>query len=79
MPDQRLSVHDRVTAISHLEKLARELNLMSAWLAEHDMETEADAIDVAAKNLLTCCWWLDRPMRPQLPPQRWTEPAQQFQ
>jgi len=51
MADRRLSVHDRVTAIDHLERLARELNLMATWLAEHDMETEADTIDVASKNL----------------------------
>ncbi len=38
MADQRLSVHDRVTAIDHLERMARELNLVASWLGEQGCE-----------------------------------------
>ena len=72
-PDRRLSVHDRVLAIDALEQRARDLNLMAAWLSEQGCEVEADAIDTASKNLLACCWWLSRPLNPQLPPSRWPQ------
>ena len=52
MADQRLSVHDRVLAIDHLEQMARDLNLMAVWLAEADCETEGDMTNDAAKALL---------------------------
>ncbi len=73
MLSQHLSVRDRVLAIDALEKLAREINLISAWLAEAGAEVEADAANDAAKSLLACCWWLDRPLRVQLPPTRWPQ------
>ena len=79
MADQRISVRHRVEAIEQLDQLARYLNSMSAWLAERGLEVEADAIDVAAKNCLAACWWLERPLRVQLPPQRWPDPARQFE
>jgi len=76
MPDRRLSVHDRCLAIDALEQRARDLNLMAAWLGEAGLEVEASAVDDASKSLLAACWWISRPLRPQLPPQRWPQPAQ---
>lgn len=75
MADRRLSVHDRVQAIEALESTARYINLISAWLGEAGLEVEASAVDDAAKSLLAACWWLDRALRMQLPPQRWPQPA----
>jgi len=52
MPDSRLSVHDRVAALEHLERVARDLNLMAAWLGEAGIEYEADLLDGSARDLL---------------------------
>ena len=79
MSDRRISVHDRVSAIDHLEQMALELNQIASWLGREGCEIEADAVNDAAKSLLASCWWLDRPLRAQLPPQRWTQPDRQFQ
>ncbi len=77
MADRRLSVHDRVLAIDHLEQVARDLNLVAVWLAESDLETEGDMTNDAAKSLLGVCWFLSRPMNPRLPPTRWPQPDNQ--
>ncbi len=79
MTDRRLSVHHRVLAIDRLEVIARELNLIAAWLAESDCETEGDMTNDSARALLGVCWFLSRPMNPRLPPTRWPQPDQQFQ
>ena len=76
MPETRISVHHRVNAIDQLERTARYLNLMATWLGEQGLETEADMVDASAKGLLASCWMLDRPLRMQLPPQRWQQPEQ---
>jgi hypothetical protein len=71
MAERQVSIRHRVQAIDQLEGTAAFLNTMASWLAERGLENEADAIDVAAKNCLSACWWLSRPLRPQLPPTRW--------
>lgn len=75
MPDSRISVHDRVAAIDHLEAAALDLNQVAAWLGQAGCEPEADAVNDAAKSLLAACWWLNRPLSPRLPPQRWQQPG----
>jgi hypothetical protein len=71
-PDRQLSVRQRVEAIAYLEAIATQLNTMAAALAERGAWTEADMVDASAKSLLAGCWWLDRPLRAQRPPERWT-------
>jgi hypothetical protein len=79
MPDRRLSVHDRVAVLGHLERAARELNLVAAWLGSLGVESEAEMIDGAARDLLAACWLLERPLRPKLPPSRWHDGQQTAQ
>jgi hypothetical protein len=71
MASQQLSVRQRVEAVTYLEAVALDLNGLAAALAQRGAENEADAIDVAAKNLLAACWWLSRPLRQPPPPERW--------
>jgi hypothetical protein len=73
MADQRLSVHDRVAALWHLDRLAREANQAAAWLSGAGFETEADMTEQAARSILAAAWLLERPLRPQLPPERWQD------
>ncbi len=71
MPDARISVHERVQALQRLEGIAFELNQIAAWLGDAGVETEADQLDRSARDVLATCWLLNRPLRPQLPPERW--------
>jgi hypothetical protein len=75
MTDRRLSVHDRVAVLGHLERAARELNAVAAWLGSLGVESEAEMIDGAARDLLAACFLLERPLRPKLPPQCWPQPG----
>lgn len=75
MTDPRISVHDRVRALQALEHLAWQMNQAAHWLGEAGMETEADMIEQAARSVLASCWLLERPIRPQVPPGRWQQPA----
>jgi len=75
MADRRISVRDRVKVIEDIEGTANYLNSIAARLGEHDLEVEANAVDDAAKSLLAAWWWLSRPLRPQMPPQRWQQPT----
>ena len=45
MPDQRISVRDRVRAIDALEALAWQLNAAAAWLRKAGCESESDQLD----------------------------------
>jgi len=58
-----------------LEAAAFELNQIAAWLADNGIETEADQIERAARDLLAACWLLSRPVRYPPPPERWQQPA----
>jgi hypothetical protein len=71
--DRRISVRERVQALQRLEALAFEVNQISAWLAGAGIETESDMLDQAAKAVLASCWLLSRPVRAQLPPERWQQ------
>lgn len=75
MSDRRISVHDRVQALGRLNAIAFELNKIAAWLGEVGVETESDMLDKAARGILAACWLLERPIRLQLPPERWQQPA----
>jgi len=79
MAEIRVSVRDRVKVIEDIEGVALYANQIAVWLGEQGLEVEADMVNDAAKSLLASCWWLERPLRPQLPPQRWPQPVQQFQ
>jgi hypothetical protein len=71
MPDQRISVHDRVAALDNLERLAFELNRAAAWLGREGCESESDQLDHASTLILSACWLLERPIRRQPTPERW--------
>jgi hypothetical protein len=71
--DQRLSVHERVRSADYLAWLAREANKAASWLSERGLETEADKAELAAVHLMACVALLERPIRPQLPPEKWAE------
>lgn len=75
MADQRLSVHDRVQILSQLNQGAFWLNKLAGWLGRQGVETEADMIDQAARDLLAACWLLERPLRPKPPPEQWKDPT----
>jgi hypothetical protein len=79
MADPRLSVHQRVQILAQLEHGARWLNALAAWLGQRGVESEADMIDQAARDLLAVCWLLERPIRPKLPPTRWSDGQQTAQ
>ena len=79
MPDRRISVRERVKVIADIERAAFYVNAISAWLGEQGLEVEADMMDASAKGLLASCWMLERPLRAQLPPERWTQLDRQFQ
>jgi hypothetical protein len=72
---EQLSVRDRLACIEGLERTARWLNTMAAWLGERGLETEADTVQSAAYASLAACWWISRPLRPPPPPEQWQEPA----
>lgn len=72
-------MRDRVGVIADIERAAFYVNAIAAWLGEQGLETEADMVDASAKGLLASCWMLERPLRAQLPPERWPDPARQFQ
>ena len=71
MSDPRISVRDRVQVLAQLEQGARWLNALAAWLGSRGVESEADVIDQAARDLLAACWMLERPLRPKPPPELW--------
>ena len=73
-----LSVHDRVQALTAMEANAVELNAIAAWLSKAGAETEADMLEQAARSVLASCWLLERPLRPQPPPERWEAGTGQF-
>jgi hypothetical protein len=83
MADRRISIRDRVQILDQLDATMWWLNKLSGWLASHDIESEADLLDQAAKDIATASWLLSRPIRAKLPPEAWrqpaTEPGQQFQ
>lgn len=74
--DKRLTLRERSQALAHLDQLAWQLNAAATWLASLGVETEADMIEQAARSVLASCWLLERPLRPQLPPGRWSQPDQ---
>jgi hypothetical protein len=77
MSDQRISVHDRVQVLDALNSVAWYLNRLAGWLGRNGVETEADMVDQAARDLLASCWLLERPLRPKPPPEVWQQqPAQ---
>jgi hypothetical protein len=45
-------------------------------LGRAGVETEADMIETAARNLLASCWLLERPLRPKPPPEQWHDGTQ---
>lgn len=71
MPDSRLSVRERVRSADYLAWLAAEANKAAAWLSQQGCETEADKAELAAVHLMAVVALLERPIRPQLPPERW--------
>ena len=71
MADQRVSVHDRVQILDQLDATAWWLNKLAGWLASRDVESEADLLDQAAKDIATACWLLSRPLRAKPPPEQW--------
>jgi hypothetical protein len=78
MADQRISVHDRVLILDQLNACAWWLNRLAGWLGQRGVETEADIIEQAARNLLASCWLLERPLRANPPPEVWKgTPGQQ--
>jgi hypothetical protein len=77
MTETRVSVRERVRVIADIEGLAHYANAIATWLGEAGLEVESDAVNDASKSLLAACWFLDRPLRMHLPPQRWPQPAQQ--
>jgi hypothetical protein len=79
MPDPRLSVHDRVGWLHWLNWAAWQLNRAGARLGDAGCETESDMIEQAARSVLAACWLLERPIRPQLPPQQWRDGTQTAQ
>jgi hypothetical protein len=60
-----------VQVLDALNSLAWYLNRLAGWLGRAGVETEADMIDQAAKDLLASCWLLERPLRPKPPPEVW--------
>jgi hypothetical protein len=68
-----MTVRDRVAAIEGLERTARWLNAMAAWLGDQGAETEADTVQSKAYACLAGCWWLSRNLRPPPPPERWPD------
>lgn len=64
-------MHDRVLVLDQLNQCAWWLNKLAGWLGRQGVETEADIIDQAARDLLASCWLLERPLRPRLPPEPW--------
>ena len=77
MMDRRISLHERVYAVDSIDWLARQVNLWAAWLAEHDFEDEADKLEQHAEGVMAVVGRLSRPIRPQLPPERWQDGQQQ--
>lgn len=71
MADRRLSVRDRVQVLDQLDATLLWLNRLSAWLGEREIESEADLLDQAARDIATACWLLERPLRPKPPPEAW--------
>jgi hypothetical protein len=67
----RLAVRERLAAIDCLEATAIYLNRLAAWLSEAGAETESDMTNEAAKSLLAACWFISRPLRQPVPPERW--------
>jgi hypothetical protein len=77
--DRRITLHERVQAVDRLEAMAFEANQIASWLARCDLETEADKAELAAVHLLAAVALLSRPIRPQLPPERWQQDGQRQQ
>lgn len=74
MTDGRISVRERMRALERLNDLAFELNAAGAWLGECGAETEADMLESAARSILSACWLLERPIRPDPPAGQWQQP-----
>jgi hypothetical protein len=71
MADQRISVHDRVLVLDQLNACAWWLNRLAGWLGHNGIESEADMVDDAARDLAAACWLLSRPLRAKPPPEQW--------
>ena len=71
MAEQRISTRQRVQVLQELETGAKWLNALAAWLGQQGIESEADVIDQAARDLLAAAYMLERPLRPRPPPERW--------
>jgi len=69
MPDNRCTLHERVTACDYIGWLAAA----AAWLSSHDFETDADDAEVAARRLMTVAGRLARPLLRDPPPERWQQ------
>jgi hypothetical protein len=66
------TLHELVQALDRLNALAWELNQIGSWLADNpSTETPSDMLEQAARSVLAACWLLERPLRPQPPPERW--------
>ena len=78
MPDQRISVRDRVRAIDALEALAWQLNAAAAWLGKAGCESESDQLDHASVLVLAACQLLSRPIRPRPVAEPWQQQQRQL-
>ena len=64
-------MQERIRALEALEAIAWQLNAAGAWLGECGAETESDMAESAARSVLSACWLLSRPIRPEPPADRW--------
>ena len=71
MADRRVSVRERVMILDQVDQTAWWLNKLAGWLASREVESEADLLDQAAKDIATACWLLSRPIRAKPPPEAW--------
>lgn len=76
MTERRVSVRERVQILDQLDATMWWLNKLAGWLGERGVESEADLLDQAAKDIATACWLLSRPIRAKPPPEAWRQPQQ---